>query len=129
MFGVDMFGPMSATALLSVMGVLGALLALNLGLRRWAGPGGWAARAGLPGVKVLGRTALGPGQALWLLEVADGRRLLVGAGRDGLRTLAWLPPEPILSTPDPILAAPGSILTASDLTPTPTADDHPGTSS
>lgn len=43
------------------------------------------------GVKAVRR--LEGGNALWLVEV-EGRRLLVGSGRDGLRLIADLSPPP-----------------------------------
>jgi hypothetical protein len=79
---------MSVWALVSVAGVLAAAVVVSVVVRRWAVGGG---RPQLPGVRVVGRLGLGPGHTLWVLELEDGRRLLVGAGRDGLRRLAWLP--------------------------------------
>jgi hypothetical protein len=77
----------SAGALLAVLGLLGAFAALSLAARRWAG-GRPASEAR---VHVLGARRLDAQNTLWLVE-AEGRRLLIGTGRDGARLVADLDP-------------------------------------
>ncbi len=78
---------MSAGAFLVVIGLLGAFVALSLAVRRW-GTGRPAAEAR---VHVLGARRLDAQNTLWLVE-AEGRRLLIGTGRDGARLVADLDP-------------------------------------
>jgi flagellar biogenesis protein FliO len=76
---------MSASAILSVLVLLGLLSGLSLWLRRIAERGGPSTA-----LRIVASRRLGPGQDVWILEV-DERRLLVGGSRDGLRVLSELP--------------------------------------
>ena len=72
---------MSFWALLPVLGLLVLFIGLTVWLRRYAtGPGGGE------GMKVVGHRRLDGQNTLFLVEV-DGRRLLLGTGRDGVRVL------------------------------------------
>lgn len=79
---------MSSWALAGLTVALGGLIALNLWARRRLAQ---RAHALLPGVRLIGQSRLSPQHQLWLVQLEDGRRLLLGGGRAQLQTLAVLP--------------------------------------
>lgn len=80
-------GAYLAQALLSLLLVIGLILALNVLLQRWSGRGGKVWRGGP--AEVLQTLPLGGGR--WVHLVRVGRRVLVlGAGTQGVRRLAEL---------------------------------------
>lgn len=94
-------------AVIPVVVFLGFLWVANALVRkRLLGPGRLVSGKGAPasllrpygdipdvsalGVQLQAHSFLGHGQSVWVIGLPDGRRLLVGGGREGLRTLAEL---------------------------------------
>lgn len=89
--------------ILSLASVIGLILLLRFGLRRWIGAVGIAGAG--QGVRVVGRTVLGPKQQVVLLQV--GRRVIVAADNGGqLSSLAQI------TDPDEIAALLGQVGTS-----------------
>ncbi len=75
---------MSGLALLWVVGLLLAFGALSWWLHRLAGGG-----VGPEGIEVKACRRLDAQHTVWILEV-EGKRVLVGSGKDGLKVLSEL---------------------------------------
>lgn len=84
---------MSPWAVLSVVALLAAFAGLSAWVRRWGRPP--APRGNL---KIEDHQRLDAQLTVWIVEV-DGRRLLLGGGRDGVRLLTELSPPSSASPP------------------------------
>ncbi len=76
--------PMSIWALLSVFTLLGLFSGLSIWVQRR-----YARQSDGCAIAVVGHRRLDPQHAVWVVEV-DGRRLLIGTGRDGTTLLTEL---------------------------------------
>lgn len=70
--------------------VAGLLAALFVGLRRWIGKGGEPAPP--EAIRVTARRRITPALEILVVEIS-GRRLVLGAGKDSMNTLAELDPN------------------------------------
>lgn len=78
---------MSGWALASVGGLLAAFAGLSTWIRRAA------TRPAPAPLRITAQQRLDPRHTLWVVEV-DGRRLLIGGGREGVRLLSDLSSSP-----------------------------------